>query len=162
MSGDVIIPAYATARDRYIAELELLLGKPVLWAQKGPDAFDCSGSVTWCLWKAGGPDLRHLDNAQALYEATRGLMPIAEKPLKGDLVLYGYGPTQIIHVASVDQFGGVISADGATPAITSLQQALANPANRVRRHADINYRRDTPFVQVHRNTLLDNLDLVSR
>jgi cell wall-associated NlpC family hydrolase len=162
MSDEVVIPAYATHRQRFLAELDLLLGKPVLWGAKGPDSFDCSGAVTWAIKQVGGPDLRHLDTAQVLYNETRLLMPVAEKPLAGDLVFYGFGPTSVIHVATVDEHGGVISADGATPDITSMAVTLANPANRVRRHPVINYRRDTPFVQVHRNTIVDQLDQVSR
>jgi hypothetical protein len=159
---DVIIPAYATHRQRFLAEIEALIGKPVLWGQKGPDAFDCSGAVTYALMVVGGPDLRHIDTAQGLHQATRNLLPLAETPAPGDLAFYGTGPTHIIHVATVDEFGGVISADGATPDIKDLAHAMANPANRVRRHPTINYRRDTPFVVVHRNALVDNIDQVSR
>ena len=164
-----IVPP-ASHRVLFLKAMEALLGKPVVWAAKGPDAFDCSGSVTWCLKSVGGPDLTKTDNAQALHDETRALgAPTTEHPLPGDLAFYGVyegqGDAQkvhIIHVAVVDEFGGVISADGATSSIRSLQQALANPHNRVTRHALIRYRKDTPVVVVHRNTLVDELDLVSR
>lgn len=162
MSDDVIIPPPPlTARERFVACVAALIGKPVLWGAKGPDAFDCSGSVTAALYEVGGPDLRHVFNAQALYNETREL-PIAESPIAGDLAFYGSGPAGIIHVATVDHFGGVISADGATPAIASLQVAMANSANRVRRHQRINFRPDCHFVAVHRNVFVDQLDGVCR
>lgn len=163
MSGDgVIIPAYATSRDRFLAEIESQLGMPVLWGAKEGSATDCSGSVTRAFKAIGGPDYTHTKTAQGLYLVTRELMPIAELPIPGDLAFYGYGPTSVIHVATVDRYGGVVSADGATPSITSLDVAMANPANRVRRHAVVNFRRDTPFVVVHRNTIADHIDLVTR
>jgi cell wall-associated NlpC family hydrolase len=160
------------ARVRFLAAVKAKLDYPVVWAAKGPDAFDCSGLVTACLLEVGGRDLRHIDNAQALHDKTRELgMGPTEKPLPADLVFYGIQQkmqdmselkVSIIHVAIVDEFGGVISADGATSRITSLKQAMANPANRVRRHPLIRYRTDTPFVVTHRFTLLDELDGVSR
>jgi murein DD-endopeptidase len=154
----IVLP---TARQRFVAAVESLLGKPVMWAQKGPDVFDCSGSVTYALKQAGGQDLRHTHNAQALFDASRALV-VGELPISGDLIFYGHDKGNITHVAVYAADGGVISADGATSHITDLRVASANPANRVRRHASVNYRRDTPFVAVHRNTFVDALDKVER
>lgn len=149
---------------------------PVLWNGKGPDAYDCSGLVTCSLRDVGGPDLTSLENAQALHDHTRALgAGPTDTPIAGDLVFYGVyeatAPTpeqpapeprlHVIHVAVYDQYGGVISADGATSTIKSLSIALANPANRVRRHNTIRYRR-TPYVVVHRNDLVDQLDRVTQ
>lgn len=160
-------------RVRFLKAVEALLGKPVCWGAKGPDAFDCSGSVTFSLKAIGGPDLTGTDNAHALHGKTRELgNPETEHPLPGDLAYYGIyeedpetkkkDKLRFIHVAVVDEYGGVISADGATSRITSLAQAMANPHNRIKRHALIRFRKDCPVVVVCRNVLVDNLDLVSR
>lgn len=148
------------------------IDKPVVWAQRGPDAFDCSGLVTWAMKRAGGPDLTQTDNAQMLHDKTRELgASQTEQPLPGDLAFYGVYEkmadlselkVHIVHVAVVDEFGGVISADGATPSVRSIAQAMANPHNRVRRHTIIRYRKDTPVIVVCRNTLIDALDQVTR
>lgn len=148
-------------RERFVAYIEGLLGKPVLWGQKGPDVFDCSGMVTHALKLCGGDDLRFTHNAQALHNATRLLLP-DEAAEPGDLAFYGRDAHGIVHVAVVDTFGGVISADGAMSSITKLSVAMANPGNRVRRHNTVRYRKDQPFVVVHRNTLVDALDLITR
>lgn len=170
MSAAIVTPP--SHRVLFLKAVEALIGRPVLWGAKGPTAFDCSGSVTYALKSIGGPDLTHVDNAQALHDKTRelGTAP-TDKPLPGDLAFYGVYErmpdlselkVRIIHVAVVDEFGGVISADGATHLITSLQQALANPHNRITRHPLIRFRKDCPVVVVHRNTLVDALDLVTR
>lgn len=168
MTATIVPPP--SHRVLFLKAVEAKLGKPVLWGAKGDHAYDCSGSVTASLKEIGGPDLRATDNAHALHEKSRELgAPATEHPLPGDLVFYGVlegvGDTQkvrFVHVAVVDEFGGVISADGATPSIKTLSQAMANPANRVRRHNTIRYRKDCPVIVVCRNTLVDDLDLVSR
>lgn len=152
-----------SARADFLKAVESHLGAPVLWGAKGPDVFDCSGLVTTGIWQAGGPDLRHLENAQALHDHSRALgAGPSDLALPGDLVFYGADDKHIIHVATLDEFGGVISADGATPAIRELAVAMANPHNRVVRHAMVRYRKDTPFVSIHRNVLVDDLDKVTR
>lgn len=37
------------SREDFIAEVRLQIGKPYQWGAKGPDSFDCSGLVTYCL-----------------------------------------------------------------------------------------------------------------
>lgn len=167
----LVVPTY---RERYLAAVVTLIGKPVLWSMKGPLAYDCSGSVTASVKLIGGRDLTLVENAQGLHEHSRLLHPELgplEKPLPGDLVFYGTSPLGIEHVATVDETGmGVISADGATSHIDprklgfdkALALALANPSNRVRRHALIDFRHDLQFHVVHRNTFVDELDGVSR
>jgi cell wall-associated NlpC family hydrolase len=150
-------------RDAFLSEVEGHLGAPVLMGAKGPDAFDCSGMVTYSAKRIGGPDWTEIENAQALHDHTRLLgMGPSEGCLPGDLAFYGLDEKRISHVGVIDEYGGVISADGATHAITSLKVAMANPANRVRRHTLIRFRTDMPYVAVHRFLLLDQLDLVSR
>lgn len=169
----VIIPP-TSFRARYLAAVVALLGKPVLWRMKGPLAYDCSGSVTAPLKSIGGPDITDLENSQGLHDHSRTLQPelgAFEVPLPGDLVFYGLSAAAISHVVTVDENGtGVISADGATshndPKVLGLDRALgialANPANRVRRHPLIDFRKDLPFHVVHRNKFVDDLDRVSR
>lgn len=149
-------------RNQYVHLAIEQLNKPVLWGQKGPDVFDCSGLCTWLLWRIGGPDIRHLENAQALYEHTRELAPkTTDAPVPGDLVFYGYSTEAISHVAIWLAGGHVISADGATQRIHDLATAKAAGA-RVRLHPSIDFRRDVTLTVVHRNTPLDDLDLVTR
>lgn len=152
------------ARIRFMSAVETQMGKPSLWAAKGPDAFDCSGLVTYCLWRIGGPDWRANHNSQALHDVTRPLSKTNAKdvPLMGDLAFYGSDARSISHVTIVDSFGGVVSADGATSHITRLDVAMSNPANRVRRHGSVLYRHDLPFVVVHRFTQLDDMEMVTR
>jgi cell wall-associated NlpC family hydrolase len=150
-----------THRERFVQVIERLRGQPVLWASKGPSVFDCSGLVTFAFREAGGKDLRHTHNSQALHDAARELGP-TEKPQPGDLAFYGAGPDKVSHVAVIDTYGGVISADGATSAITSLAVSMNNPANRVRRHRSADFRKDLPYFTVRRFTLLDDLDGVSQ
>jgi cell wall-associated NlpC family hydrolase len=149
-----------TARERFVGAVESKLGAPVVWAAKGPDSFDCSGLFTWALMKVGGPDIRHTENAQGLFNLTRALGP-GEIPLHGDAVFYGADEHSIIHVAVYRGDGSVISADGATSHITSLAVAMANPANRVRIHKSVLCRAERLIV-VRRNTLVDALDSVTR
>lgn len=151
-----------TARERYVHLGLDQLGKDVLWGKKGPSAFDCSGLCTWLLDKVGGPDLTHKFRAQDLFDHSRSLVKgQTDTPLPGDWTFYGMGPNTIVHVAIWLAGGHVLSADGATSAITDLATARAAGAA-VRIHPSIRYRFDQPFIVTHRNVILDNLDLVSR
>jgi murein DD-endopeptidase len=149
-------------RDAFLQAVESLIGMPVCWSHKGDDAYDCSGVVTACYRKVGGEDLRFTVNSQGLHDRTRLLVPGRDLMLPGDLVFYGLDSGHVEHVAVYDEYGGVISADGATSHILDLRVAMANPANRVRRHASIDFRKDLPWRAVHRNTLVDKLDNVTR
>lgn len=151
------------ARGRFVDAVKAKLGSTVLWAQRGPTVFDCSGLFTYCLKEIGGPDFTHLENAQGLYNGTRALgAPETDQPLPGDAVFYGHGPDTITHIAVLIENGRVISADGATSHITTLAMAQANPANRVRLHPSMLFRHDEPYVVVHRNVFVDSMDGVSR
>lgn len=145
-----------TVRERFEAEARATLGAPVLWAARGPDVFDCSGLVTWLLTRVGARDMRATHTAQLLFTETS----MVGLPLPGDLVFYGSGPANVTHVAIWLSPEEVISADGATSHITDINVAMANPANRVRTHSTVHFRRD--FIAVHRNFWLDAVDLVCR
>ena len=51
-----MLPSFNTdseAADRLIREAYKHLGKPYVWAAFGPDRFDCSGYVAYCLRNSG-------------------------------------------------------------------------------------------------------------
>lgn len=152
-----------TARQRFVELALEQLGRPVLWCQKGPDAFDCSGLMTHCLRLAGGPDLRAAWNSQRLADETPDLAtgrPVVIEPLPGDLLFYGLASNRIEHVAIVLAGGKALSADGATSHQLDLQVAKADPHCRVRLHDRFDFRGDLPFRAVHRNSFLDALDKI--
>lgn len=152
-----------TARSRFVALALEQLGKPVLWSQKGPDVFDCSGLVTHCLKLVGGPDLRALFNSQRLADETPDLetgRPFVIEPLPGDLLFYGLAPNGIEHVAIVLAGGKALSADGATSHQLKLDVAKADPRCRVRLHDRFAFRPDLPYRACHRNGWLDALDKI--
>ncbi len=136
------------------------LGRPVLWAQRGPDVFDCSGLVAWSLAQVGAPaTLRADHNAQRFFNESRRITEAEAIP--GDLLFYGHSAEAISHVAIVVKSGMALSADGATSHITKLEVALANPANRVRLHDRLRFRPDEPFFALGRNHWADDLDKIS-
>lgn len=114
--------APASARRR--AFLDWLLkqsGKPVLWAQKGPDVFDCSGLVTRGFAEVGVPGLDpNFTNTDKLW----AWLPPTDKPERGDLVFYGgTKPNDVEHVMIYWGEGWVFGACGATSKITTIQEA---------------------------------------
>lgn len=154
-----------TARQRFVELALSRLGGTVLWAAQGPDAFDCSGLVMWCLGRVGarGPSGKPLvdHNAQMLADELPALATApGALPLPGDLCMYGQDAARVTHVAIWLAGGRVLSADGATSRVTELALAEANRAARVRLHDSPQYRRD--FLGLYRNRFLDELDLVTR
>lgn len=146
------------ARSRFVQLAVSKLGSTVLWGAQGPREFDCSGLVMWALENVGA----HLPDhtAQMLADETPNLATApGATPLAGDLCFYGADWGRVTHVA-IWLLGGVLSADGATSRVTSLEVARANPKARVRLHASAEYRED--FLGVHRNTFVDELDKVTR
>ena len=149
------------ARGRFVQLALSKLGSVVLWAEQGPDVFDCSGLVMWCLEGVGAKLKDH--NAQMLADVTPDLVTApGAQPLPGDLCFYGHNPAQISHVSIWLAGGGCISADGATSRIRDLKTARASQSCRVRFHDVALYRRDLLFFAIHRNLFLDDLDKVSR
>ncbi len=152
-----------TARQRFVELALEQLGKTVLWANKGPAVFDCSGLVTRCLKLAGGPDLTLTFNSQHLADETPDLAtgrPFIIEPLPGDLLFYGTAANHIEHVAIVLAGGKALSADGATSHQLVLEVAKADPRCRVRLHERFDFRPDLPYRACHRNTWLDALDKI--
>ncbi len=131
-----------TYRDRFIDWCRAQLGKPVLMGAKSLDAMDCSGLVTLGLRHVGGPDWTKTHDCDRLW---RELDPVVGEPYPGDLVFW-WAPGadapkrgDLEHVAVLVDGGLVVTADGATHKITTVEAALAAHAI-VRVRGNINYR----------------------
>lgn len=147
------------ARAKFIAFAEAQLDKPCLWGAKGDDAFDCSGLVTCGIKFAGGPDWRHTHNANRLAKETRPLLT-EERPVPGDLIFFDAEKDGVDeHVGIVLNATTAIDAAGARSSVYSLEEALKLHA-RVRLHEGHCYRKS--FRAIHRNTILDSIDFVTR
>lgn len=83
-------------RADFVYESLRLIGTPYRWGGKHPDVgLDCSGLVTFLLWKLCNKDWRATHNTDALWTQ----LPEAINPRAGDLVLYGgKGPLDVEHV----------------------------------------------------------------
>ncbi|OUN85238.1 C40 family peptidase [[Collinsella] massiliensis] len=67
------------------------VGKSYVWAAEGPDAFDCSGLVTYCYGQLGY-SIVHYSQGQYNLVASLGHLVYDTAYLKpGDLVFWGYG-----------------------------------------------------------------------
>jgi hypothetical protein len=144
-----------SARDKFLEAALGRLGETVLMGH-----LDCSELVALGVIAAGGPDQTKTHTAQRYFNETRPLQ-FTERPVPGDLGFYGEHPHHIVHVVIFVGMGRVLSADGATKSITSLEAARAVGA-RVREHATEFYRHDVPFLGWHRNTVVDALEFVTR
>jgi cell wall-associated NlpC family hydrolase len=148
-----------TVRTRFTQTALEQLGKPVLWAQRGPDVFDCSGLVAWALEQVGAAKTLRADhNAQRFHNESRAVLEAEALP--GDLLFFGNSPGDVEHVAIALKGGMALSADGATSHITTLAEARKNPHNRVAIHMSYRLRPDLPYFAVHRNAWVDALDLI--
>lgn len=130
----------ADRRLEFLTKIHEQIGKPYVWGAKGPDAFDCSGLVTWALWDIGICDWRDNHNAQTLY----GCLPHTADPRPGDLAFYGTGRFGISHVMVVwggGPLGPVVGASGGNHDITSVDLARAKGA-RVQMKPSVKYRPD--------------------
>lgn len=150
------------AREKFLEGVQSLVGQVVVWG-----GLDCSETVALGVLAAGGADQTKTHRAQTYFEATRPLLP-GERAVPGDLVFYGTlpadptkDPARVVHVGVMLPGGKVLSADGATSRQQDLQVAAKDPAARVRVHETVHFRHDL-FVAIHRNTVVDELDHVSR
>lgn len=93
-SADALPPNQAAATA--IAYARSQLGVPYVWGAQSPGvAWDCSALVQSAYASAG---IRLPRTAQAQYDAAPHL-PSGSPVLPGDLVFYGTGPTEVVHVA---------------------------------------------------------------
>lgn len=143
------------AREKFLKATLAQLGRTVLMGQ-----LDCSELVAIGVKAAGGPDQSATHTAQRYHDETRKL-GLDEFPQPGDLGFYGVDGKNVIHVVIYAGPGRVLSADGATRSVTSIEDAIAHRAM-VREHSDEKYRRDVPFLGWHRNTVVDSIEFVTR
>lgn len=116
-------------------------GRPYLFAQKGPNTFDCSGLVTWSIWTAGGVDLRRTFAASTMWERFEP----CQRPAPGELALALYGfpadPPVVDHVMVVMPDGRVYGACGGDRGTTTLAIAKLRGA-KVQYRSGPDYRPD--------------------
>jgi cell wall-associated NlpC family hydrolase len=90
------VPAASGAAAKVIAYAQGQLGVPYAWGAQSPGvAWDCSALVQSAYASAG---IRLPRTAQAQYNAGQ-LLPPGSSVLPGDLVFYGSGPSDVVHVA---------------------------------------------------------------
>lgn len=98
---DVDVFSYGSVVDYAVSRI----GCPYIWGAEGPDAFDCSGLVTWA-YRQVGIELTHQSEAQ--YAAARQRVPVSEaRP--GDVlwrfghvgIAIGYGGQPYVHAPNV-------------------------------------------------------------
>lgn len=131
-------PGTAPARRGRFAEVALdQIGCPYIWDAKGelkedPDSgvyqrcFDCSGLVTFSLWRASNEaiDWRATKNADRLFHE----LPPTSEPMLGDLAFYGL-PEKATHVViMLAGIGFIIGANGGASDVTSIPIAKARNA----------------------------------
>ena len=119
--------------------------------------FDCSGLVTCAIRAVIGKDHRDTHNAQRLWDE----MPAVTEPEPGDLGFFGSDAKNVIHVVISLSGGHVLSADGATRAVSTLAGARARGA-KVRVHQRVEFYRSAPFLGWKRNTYLDKSEDVTK
>lgn len=133
-------PTLSSQRLAFLDEAWSHIGKTCLWAQKGPSMFDCSGLVTYSSWATGGPDWRFDVNAAGLWDKCPHVGYFEAAP--GDLVFY-VAPRgdrrHVIHVTILLANWQVLSASGATSAITT-KEAADRMGAKVRLHDSVWYR----------------------
>lgn len=123
-----------------------LIGTPYRWAGKDPaSGLDCSGFVTFALWKATGLDLRDTHNTDRMWNEWE---PV-RFPRAGDVALFGgTGPRDVDHVMMVLPLDGdvelpelLIGACGGDRTTTTLREAQRRGA-RVQVKQGTGYRTD--------------------
>lgn len=120
---------------RFLGSALALEGRPYQWNGKGPFAFDCSGLVTWAIWRAGGPDLRVDHNCKKLWAELEPLAAIQP----GDIALAFYGPPERVeHVMITVGDGRVFGACGGNSHTLTLEDAE-------RDHARVQFRRTVTY-----------------
>ena len=118
-------------RQAFLDAAKRIEGKPYVYGTDGPDTFDCSGVVAYCLLHAAGLDWRKTWWADRMREK----LPPTVTPAPGDLALYPG------HVMLVWGDGRVFGACGGDSTTTSIERALKRAA-RVRFRRTVDYRPD--------------------
>ena len=97
------------------------IGKPYIYGASGPNAFDCSGLIAYCLKHTTMPSIGRPD-AQTLY----GMCDKVSSPVKGDLVFFTgtYATTKYITHVGFYTGNGMVAAEG------DHVQTSTNPSSR--------------------------------
>jgi cell wall-associated NlpC family hydrolase len=108
-------------RETYLSRIVAQVGKPYQWGASGPDAFDCSGLVTFSM------EIEKI-NAQALFEKFKNSTVSRMQAAPGSLYFYGADLKHINHVMTVLTHwdnGGItlIGARGGDSTIINLDAA---------------------------------------
>ncbi len=83
--------------ETFISILTAQLGKPYVWSTEGPDSFDCSGLVYYCLRQAGVRVSRYTAAGYSQVESW-GLISRQSDLKRGDLVFFSNSSGHINHV----------------------------------------------------------------
>ncbi len=95
--------------DKFISVAEEQLGEPYIWGASGPDSFDCSGLVTYCLRQAGSSTGRL--NAAGFSQNSSWEKISFDDLQRGDLIFYSNNAgTRVGHVGIVVGDGMMIDA----------------------------------------------------
>lgn len=91
---------------RAVSIAKAQVGKPYLWGAEGPDAFDCSGLMTYAYQKAGLPVSRWTTSALNAGTALTSKVSLSSL-LPGDMLLFG---SPVNHVGMYVGNGQMVSA----------------------------------------------------
>lgn len=121
--------------DGFLAAALAHAGRPYTWDCKGPEAFDCSGLITYTLWECGGPDWRTTYTAARLFKVLEpfvvetkafGETLVPMDPPAGVLAFYGPPPDaeerRSMHVMICVGDGRVFGACGGGPQTLTPQR----------------------------------------
>ncbi len=125
-------------RDEFLHECLRLMGTWYRWGGKDPkNGIDCSGVVTWALYKTGGPDLRQQHNSSYMFDR----YPLADEPQPGDLAMYPRHVMVLLWRRRDSGLWAVMGASGGDSETTTKEIALARGA-RVTAYGSHMYRSD--------------------
>lgn len=98
--------------DKFIAAAEKQLGKKYILGAEGPNTFDCSGLVTYCLRQAGSTTGRY--NAAGFSQNSRWEKVSYDNLRRGDLIFfYNNARSKVGHVGIIIGGGMMIDASSA-------------------------------------------------
>lgn len=82
---------HSAAAERAIAAGKALVGKPYVYGGKGPDVFDCSGFVSWCIRAGGGTITGTAAGLLAACQARNATLTVADALRTRGALLFNIG-----------------------------------------------------------------------
>lgn len=133
VSNDYIGPTDLTAAKQNFINLALSkIGSPYVWGAEGPNAFDCSGFISWCLKQIGVLTSRVTTDSMLTRTSIFRSKPLSEA-LPGDLLHFKAGETKSIgHVAIYLGNNEIVHAGGATEGKSRVNKRKADYVKFVR------------------------------